>query len=276
MVLAGRVGCERSRCGVDVLVLPAVPQRADQFRCGDAVGVVCNQTQKQRAILSQVVASELARQLRLANSCRGLYPLTHLKMVLDESNTIGVHHSTAQPQQKTEAARHRHEDHPEPEEHEDLLVVCVDWEHALDGVRLHVAKVLTANSHVTQRHSRESDVALILRPVTARRLSVSNVPTARTTTNNVYTHPRSPHAQLPWGPEGLLVPQLLVVMNCKKMQYCINKHNHNRYLFSKFSKIRATRWLFGIQIVGLLNKFNFGQAPDPTPLGELTMLPQTP
>ena len=51
----------------------------------------------------------------------------------------------SQPDEEAEDADGGDEDHPEPEEHVDLLIVQVDGQHTLDSVRLDVTEVLTTD-----------------------------------------------------------------------------------------------------------------------------------
>ena len=53
------------------------------------------------------------------------------------------------------------QDEPEPEEDVDVLVVEVDGQDALDGVRMDVDHVLAADLEVAERDARERDVALL-------------------------------------------------------------------------------------------------------------------
>ena len=65
---------------------------------------------------------------------------------------------------KPEHAERSDDHHPVPEKHVDGLVVEVDGQHTLDGVRMYVDHVLTAHLEVTQSDAWERHVTL-LRPV---------------------------------------------------------------------------------------------------------------
>ena len=66
-------------------------------------------------------------------------------MVAHKLDAICAGEEASQPDEEAEDADAGDEDHPEPEEHVDLLVVEVDGENALNGVRLDVAEVLPAD-----------------------------------------------------------------------------------------------------------------------------------
>lgn len=85
-------------------------------------------------------------------------------MVGDELDAVGEADGASEPDDQTEDANGGNEHHPEPEEQVDLLVIEVDGQDALDGVRLDVAEVLAADAEVAEGDAREGDVAL-LRPV---------------------------------------------------------------------------------------------------------------
>ena len=67
------------------------------------------------------------------------------EMVAHKLDAICAGEEASQPDEEAEDADAGDEDHPEPEEHIDLLVVEVDGQDALDGVRLDVAEVLPAD-----------------------------------------------------------------------------------------------------------------------------------
>jgi len=66
---------------------------------------------------------------------------------------------TDDPQPAHQAARGRqgNESEPEPHERKDLLVEQIDWQDALDGVRVLAAHA--AQLEVTQSHAREADLS---------------------------------------------------------------------------------------------------------------------
>jgi len=70
------------------------------------------------------------------------------------------------------------EHHPVPEEHVDGLVVEVDGQYTLYGVRMDVDHVLTSHLEVAQSHSWKRHVAL-LRPVLVRQQSAHDVDAER-------------------------------------------------------------------------------------------------
>ena len=164
-------GVQRLSTSVDFCrtPLPIVPQRAYYLRRCDVVGVVRNQPQEERAVLPQVPDHKPRHEAPIVTGPSGRrQPAAEQQMVGDEPLPIWKQQGPQQPDDEARHARHGDGDHPEPEEHVDLLVVEVHRKDALYGVCLDVAEVLAADLEVAERHTWKRDVA-VFGPVGAGR-----------------------------------------------------------------------------------------------------------
>ena len=158
---------------------PEVPQRTDHLGRRDVVGVVRDQSQQERAVRAYVVDDELTYQVAVIRRAASRRQTTAKQQVVaDELETVLKQNSAQQPHHEADDTSQRHGDHPEPEEHVDLLVVEVNGQYTLDGVGLNVAEVLSPHAQVAQGDSWERDVA-VLGPVDVRDETTQQVDTER-------------------------------------------------------------------------------------------------
>lgn len=88
-------------------------------------------------------------------------PVSKQQVVADELEAIAEEDGPADPNNKADCADACHEDHPEPQEEVNLLVVEVYRQNALDRVRLNVAEVLTPDAEVAEGDAWKGDVAFL-------------------------------------------------------------------------------------------------------------------
>jgi len=151
-------------------VLPVIPQCTDDLGGRDVVGIVRNQSEQKRAVLTKIVDHELAYQTTVVSGptrSRPRQTTAQHQVIADELQPVLKQHSAQQPYDEADNASKCYGDHPEPEEHVNLLVVQVDGQDALDSVRLHVAEVLTTDLEVAESDSWKRDVA-VFGPVRVR------------------------------------------------------------------------------------------------------------
>ena len=128
-----------------VAVGPRVPERGDHLAHGKRVGVVTDETQQEDAVGAQVLARELARLVAVFGRVE---PLQVLEVAHDVVVLVRAGHGARDPDDEAVDGEQGHADDPEPEEHEDLLVVQVDGQGALHRVAVHV----TQPAHVEVAH----------------------------------------------------------------------------------------------------------------------------
>ena len=138
-----------------------VPQAADDVGGGDVVGVVSDQATQESTVLTQIVLSEIAGPGFFVVRSPSGQLMAHDEVVSDEGHSVDRQDGPQEPHHEAKNAADENKEHPEVKEAVDLLVVKVDWQHALHRVALHIAQVLTAYEKVTQGDSRKSYVTLL-------------------------------------------------------------------------------------------------------------------
>ena len=100
-----------------------------------------DEPEQEGAVLTQVIVQEGIAQFLIPRGNQAVaIAVTIAQVVLYELQAVPVNQEPEQPDKAAQAGDNGDKHHPEPEEHVDLLVVKVDWQYTLHGVRVDVTK----------------------------------------------------------------------------------------------------------------------------------------
>ena len=102
-----------------LLLLPEVPERADDLRSRDVVRVVGDEAEEEGAVLSEVFVVEASDESSFASDDAAAED----EVVTNKSHAVAGGERTDQPNEEAKDADGGHEDHPEPQKYVDLFVV---------------------------------------------------------------------------------------------------------------------------------------------------------
>ncbi|RUS82797.1 hypothetical protein EGW08_009417, partial [Elysia chlorotica] len=145
------------------LVSVQLPQLVHEVRGYEIRRVFRYNADDEDSVVAEIVVGELLAELLVE---AGVQLVVDLQVLLDVARAVTLEDHPVQPAGHVDAGQHRDQDQPEPDDHEDLLVEEVDWQHALHRERLDVLQL--SDLEVAERDAGEARRLLPVRVARAQ------------------------------------------------------------------------------------------------------------